>query len=252
MDSNKTAAVIIIGNEILSGRTQDINLSFIAGRLAGMGLELSEARVIPDIETVIVGTVNECRDRFDYVFTTGGIGPTHDDITTHSIARAFDLAVIRDETAVKLIEAYYPAKDLTDARLKMADVPEGAILIDNPVSGAPGYQVENVFVLPGVPKIMQAMFDGLTDSLVKGDPIISRTVVTDLREGQIADGLCLLQDDYPHINIGSYPFFKNRKFGVNIVMRGTKMDDLLELDNAMREMLKLLGGKILDDLAESE
>ncbi len=246
MTDVQTACVIIIGNEILSGRTQDVNLSFIAARLEGLGIILAEARVIPDEEDVIISTVDECRRKFSYVFTTGGIGPTHDDITTVSIARVFSLEVKRDAEAQRLLENYYPAKDLSDARLKMADIPEGAKLILNPVSGAPGFQVENVFVLPGVPKIMQAMFEGIVDRLTTGAPILTSSVITNMREGQIADGLSLLQEDYPEISIGSYPFFKDRKFGINVIMRGTDKDHLDELTSALKEMLKLLGGKILE------
>lgn len=246
MDVSKTACVVIIGNEILSGRTQDVNLTFIASRLEQLGIVLAEARVIPDIEEVIIQTVEECRHKFSYVFTTGGIGPTHDDITTATIARVFSREVKRNAEAQRLLEEYYPAKDLSDARLKMADIPEGAELIHNPVSGAPGFQLDNVFVLPGVPKIMQAMFEGIVDRLTASDPILTSSVITNLREGQIADGLTLLQEDYPEISVGSYPFFKDRKFGVNIIMRGTDKDRLDELTESMREMLKLLGGKILE------
>lgn len=245
MNDQQTASVVIIGNEILSGRTQDVNLSFIASRLEDLGIILSEARVIPDIEHVIIETVDECRKKYSYVFTTGGIGPTHDDITTAAIAKAFNKEIVRNPEAQRLLEAYYPANDLSDARLKMADIPLDAELIDNPVSGAPGFQLNNVFVLPGVPKIMQAMFDGITDRLTASAPILTSSVITDMREGQIADGLALLQEDYPEISIGSYPFFKNRKFGVNVIMRGTNQSRLDELTDAMQEMLKLLGGKIL-------
>lgn len=244
---SKRAAVIIIGNEILSGRTQDINLPFLANRLSELGIPLAEARTIPDIEAVIVQTVNELRARFDYVFTTGGIGPTHDDITSASIAKAMSVEIERNPMAQRLLEEYYPNKDITDARLKMADIPVGAELIYNPISGAPGFQLQNVFVLPGVPKIMQAMFEGITERLVAGPAILTSSIVTDLREGKIADGMSLLQEEYPSISIGSYPFFKDRRFGVNIIMRGTDDGELQELTYAMKEMLKLLGGKILDD-----
>lgn len=241
----KTSFVIIIGNEILSGRTQDVNLSWLGQRLDQLGVPVTEARIIPDVTQTIVDTVNHARKNFDYVFTTGGIGPTHDDITAASLAQAFKVEIERNAEAQATLEAYYPAKDLTDARLKMADIPVGASLIDNPVSGAPGFQLENVFVLPGVPKIMQAMFDGMTDRIIGGDPVLTRSVVTDLREGQLADELTLLQNNYPEISIGSYPFFKDRKFGVNLIMRGTSEATLNQLEQEAQAMIQKLGGNIL-------
>ena len=245
MSSQYTAGVIIIGNEILSGRTQDVNLSFIAKRLEKLGILLAEARVIPDIEQTIIDVVGLAAKQYNYVFTTGGIGPTHDDITTSSIAKLFHAEVRRNPEAQTLLESYYPAKDLTDARLKMADIPVGSQLIENPVSGAPGFQLDNVFVLPGVPKIMQVMFDGLTDRLVGGDPILTESIVTNLREGQIAEGLLILQREYPDISIGSYPFFKDRKFGVNVIIRGTRQDSLDTLKQKIIDLIISLSGKIL-------
>lgn len=245
MSKHYSAAIIIIGNEILSGRTQDVNLSFIAKRLEQLGIRLLEARVIPDVEQTIIDVVTTAAEDYDYVFTTGGIGPTHDDITTASITRAFNAEIVRNAEAQALLEAYYPASDITDARLKMADIPTGAILIPNPISGAPGFQLHNVFVLPGVPKIMQAMFDGITDRLIGGDPILTLSVITDLREGQIAEGLTELQNAYPVISIGSYPFFKHRKFGVNIILRGTIISELEELQSKIIDLVKAQHGEIL-------
>lgn len=241
----KNSFVIIIGNEILSGRTQDMNLPYLGERLDQLGLPVAEVRIIPDVLEKIVETVNFGRTHFDYVFTTGGIGPTHDDITTVSIARAFAVSIERNRAAQTILEAYYPARDLTDARLKMADIPVGASLIDNPISGAPGFQMENVFVLPGVPKIMQAMFEGITDRLTGGAPVLTRSVITDLREGQLADDLGQLQLKYRDVSIGSYPFFKNRRFGVNVILRGTCVEMLDELEQATTDMIKKLNGKIL-------
>ncbi len=246
MSKQYTASVIIIGNEILSGRTQDVNLSFIAQRLEKLGIILTEARVIADVEQTIIDVVREASREYHYVFTTGGIGPTHDDITTASIAKAFDKKVVRNSEAQTLLEAYYPVKDLTDARLKMADIPEDTVLIENPVSGAPGFQLNNVFVLPGVPKIMQAMFDGITDRLIGGDPIVTESVITNLREGQIAEGLTQLQNQYPNISIGSYPFFKNQKFGVNIIMRATDINLLAVAKSDTEKLLLSLGGQLLE------
>jgi len=241
----KSSFVIIIGNEILSGRTRDMNLPYLGQRLDQLGIPVAEARIIPDVLEKIVKTVNFGRTHFDYVFTTGGIGPTHDDITSVSVARAFAVSIERNQAAQTILEAYYPASDLTDARLKMADIPAGATLIDNPVSGAPGFQMENVFVLPGVPEIMQAMFEGITDRLTGGAPVLTRSVITDLREGQLANDLKQLQLKYHDVTIGSYPFFKNRRFGVNVILRGTCVEILDELEQATMDMIKKLNGKIL-------
>lgn len=242
----KHSFIVIIGNEILSGRTRDSNLHFLGRRLDELGCPVAETRIIPDITRTIVDTVNHARKHFDYVFTTGGIGPTHDDITSASLALAFNVAIERNPEAQQALEEYYPADDLTDARLKMADIPVGARLIDNPVSGAPGFQMENVFVLPGVPKIMQAMFEGITDRLTGGPPVLTRSVITNLREGQIAGALQTLQDRYPDISIGSYPFFKNRRFGVNVILRGTDAQLLDQLESETVDAMRQLGGEILD------
>ena len=244
-DTVKTAAVVIIGNEILSGKTCDANLAFLGSRLSDLGIELREARVVPDEERAIIDTVNECRSRYSYVFTTGGIGPTHDDITSATIARCFNVPLSRNGKAVACLENYYKNGDINDARLKMADIPEGAELIINPVSGAPGFHLENVFVLPGIPVIMQAMFDGITDRLVGGPPIISHSIATNLREGIIAGGLGKIQENYPQVRIGSYPFFRGGLLGVNLVMRSTNQE---MLDSAAKDITKLindLSGRIL-------
>ncbi|MEE9552606.1 MAG: molybdopterin-binding protein [Gammaproteobacteria bacterium] len=249
MCADITAGVIIIGNEILSGRTQDSNLSFIGRRLDELGIHLVEASVIPDKEQVIIDTVNEYRNAYDYVFTTGGIGPTHDDITALSIARAFDIELERNPEAVTRLENYYEPGNVTGARLKMADVPVGAHLIDNPISGAPGFQIENVFVMAGVPAIMQLMFDGITDRMTGGDPILTASVATNIGEGTLADGLNELQDRYSDISIGSYPYFRNRRLGVNIVMRSTDVALLAELSAQVKSLIQQLGGKIVEEHA---
>ena len=216
-----TACLIIIGNEILSGRTRDANLEIIGKKCDALGIRLTEARIIADVEADIVETVNTCRELFTYVFTTGGIGPTHDDITAAALANAFAVDLLRNEEAVNALDRYYEPGRLTDARLKMADIPAGARLIDNPVSGAPGFQLENVFVLPGVPSIMEAMFDGLTDRLVGGDPILTTNVTTNLPESEVADDLGALQEKYPDVGMGSYPYFRKGKLGLNLVLRST-------------------------------
>lgn len=232
-----TACLIIIGNEILSGRTQDKNLSWLAAQLNEIGVGLSECRVIPDVEQVIVDTLNACRANFTYVFTTGGIGPTHDDITTAAVAKAFGLPVIRHAQALKALQAHYASQDLNEARLKMADVPEGATLISNPVSAAPGYSVENVYVMAGVPRIMQAMFDGLKSQLKGGAKVHSRTLSAYITEGVIAGALTQVQQHYPDIEIGSYPFMREGRLGTSLVARGS---DVARLDKAARAIEDML------------
>jgi molybdenum cofactor synthesis domain-containing protein len=229
-----TAAVIIIGNEILSGRTQDANLAWLAARLGGIGIQVREARVVPDEEAEIVRAVNECRARHDQVFTTGGIGPTHDDITAACVAKALGLPFGRHPEALRRLVAYYPPERLNEARLKMADTPEGAELIDNPVSAAPGFRVENVYVLPGVPRIMQAMVDGLVPKLRGGPPVLSRTIVAFAPEGEIAKPLAEIQGHHPEVEIGSYPFMRFGQFGTSLVFRGT---DRQRVDAAVEELL---------------
>jgi molybdenum cofactor synthesis domain-containing protein len=216
-----TAAFAIIGNEILSGRTQDSNLAYVAQGLEKLGIRLREARVVPDIEDEIVAAIDALRARYDYVFTSGGIGPTHDDITAASIAKAFSLPIIRHPDAVKALQRHYAPGDLTDARLKMADMPEGSLLIDNPVSNAPGFQIGNVFVMAGVPAIMRAMFDGLRQRLVGGEPMLQRTISCGLGEGAIAADLNEVQQRFPAVEIGSYPFFRRGAFGTSLVLRAT-------------------------------
>lgn len=244
--TNPTAILLIIGNEILSGRTRDANLAFIGKRCDQLGIHLQEARVIEDDEQKIISTVNETRKDFDYVFTTGGIGPTHDDITSASIARAFGVEIERNADAVAALQAYYPPGKINDARLKMADIPRGATLIENPVSGAPGMQMENVFVFPGVPSITQAMFDGITDRLVGGLPVLTASVRTNLTEGIIAGGLEEIQNRYPDVSIGSYPYFREGKPGVNLVMRSTDPDKINSTSTEIRELINNLGGIVLN------
>ena len=241
-----TACLIIIGNEILSGRTQDANLAIVGKKCDALGIRLIEARVIADVEADIVETVNTCRRLFTYVFTTGGIGPTHDDITAAAIARAFNVEVVRNEEAVDAMDRYYEPRRLTEARLKMADIPEGARLIDNPVSGAPGFQLENVFVLPGVPSIMDAMFDGLTDRLVGGDPVLTDNITTNLLESEIAAGLGVLQEKYPDVSMGSYPYFRKGKLGVNLVLRGTDAGRMNAAADELVTTIMRLKGKVLN------
>lgn len=243
MTSEKTvnACLVIIGNEILSGRTQDANLAYIAKGLNSVGVRLREVRVIPDVAETIVATINEVGAKFDYVFTTGGIGPTHDDITSECVARAFGVKLILHPEAKRLLETNYKPGELNEARLRMAHVPEGAVLIDNPVSGAPGFQIGNVFVMAGVPRIMQAMFEGIKHRLVGGAPVLSRSVVCALPEGIVAEGLGRLQQRYPELDIGSYPFYR-RGGGVALVLRGTDAARLSAAVADLIEMIRGLGG----------
>ncbi len=236
-----TACVLVIGNEILSGRTQDTNLQFLGRRLNDLGIRLREARVIPDIPEVIVDVVNECRAKFDYVFTTGGIGPTHDDITSGSIAAAFGVKLHRHPEAIALLAPYYGPGEFTEARMRMATVPEGAELIHNPVSAAPGFRMENVFVMAGIPSIMQAMFETLTHLLIGGEPVLSRSIRVVVGESVIAPGLSELQNRYPDIDIGSYPAVRRRQFGVSVVLRGTDAGVLEGALAELKEMLRELG-----------
>ena len=246
MSKDYSACVIIIGNEILSGRTQDLNLAYIGKRCDELGIALLETRVIPDLEDKIVATVNECRRNFSYVFTTGGIGPTHDDITSAAIALAFNKKIVRSEEAVAVMDSYYESGKLTESRLKMADVPEDSILIDNPVSAAPGFQLENVFVFAGVPMILQAMFDGIADRLIGGAPVITANVATNLGESALAEKLGLLQDNYSDVSIGSYPYFKMGKLGVNLVLRSTDAARVEALKQELLSMILSLGGEVVD------
>ena len=219
-----SAAIIIIGNEILSGRTKDINTSTIATWLNQLGVRVQEVRVIPDIEEVIVKTINEVRKKNTYVFTTGGIGPTHDDITAVSISKVFRLKYEINKEAFKILEAYYKPGEFNEGRQKMAWTPANAKLILNPASGAPGFIVQNVFCLPGVPSILKSMLGGLKNEISGGKPIISHTINLRTVEGEIAKSLTYIQDNNKDVEIGSYPFFRLGKVGVSIVIRSTEED----------------------------
>jgi molybdenum cofactor synthesis domain-containing protein len=244
-----TACVIIIGNEILSGRTHDANLPYLAKALNGVGIRVMEARVVRDDECAIVEAVDACRHAYDYVFTTGGIGPTHDDITAACLAEAFGVELVRDPRAVDLLTRHYAAAELNEARLKMAEVPQGATLIDNPVSSAPGFRIGNVVVLPGVPRILQAMVDGLVVNLRGGDPVLSRTISAFTTESGIAAPLSAVQDAHPKVEIGSYPFVRSGRFGVSLVVRST---DRAALDAAAVAVAAMLRGLAIEPILEDE
>ena len=216
------AAIIIIGNEILSGRTQDVNLVAISKWLNELGVKLEEVRVIPDIENYIIKTIKNVRRKFKYIFTTGGIGPTHDDITSKSIAKAFNLSYGYHKEAYEILEKHYTPGEFNDGRKKMAVLPDKASLIFNPSSAAPGFIVENVFCLPGVPSILKSMLGGLNDKIVGGKKILSKTINLRTVESEIADSLEKVQNKFKNVDIGSYPFFKKGKIGVSIVIRSTE------------------------------
>lgn len=240
---NPTAGVIIIGNEILSGKTQDSNLQFIGQKLADLGIRLEEAIVIPDVEATIVATVNAYRARYSYVFTTGGIGPTHDDITSACIAKAFGVSLIKHPEAVRRLERAYKRARLTDQRMKMAEVPTGASLVDNPISQAPGFQMENVFVLAGIPAVARAMFESLAPTLQSGPAIISKSVDGYLAESAIAKQLGEINDRFPNVDIGCYPFFRAKRFGANVVARGTDAHAVHQVIDAVFALMDELGGE---------
>jgi molybdenum cofactor synthesis domain-containing protein len=242
------AALVIIGNEILSGRTEDRNIPFLAERLDNLGIQLAQVRIVPDIESDIVEAVNSLRKRYQYVFTVGGIGPTHDDITTISIARAFGRVMERNTDAMRRLRKHYKTDELNDARARMADMPRDVVLIDNPVSAAPGFIIENVYVMAGVPEIMQAMFDSFADSLQGGKPLKTKTLQTNLREGQIAVSLAKIQKNYHNVVIASYPYFKDGYVGVSLVLRSA---DDMALQRATNEVRKLLQA-IQDHRIEAE
>ena len=220
------AAIIIIGNEILSGRTKDINTSIIAIWLNSLGVRVQEVRIISDIEKVIISTINQLRTKYNYVFTTGGIGPTHDDITAQSISKAFDVEYEVHKEAYKILEDYYKNKEFTEGRKKMAWMPDKAKLILNPTSGAPGFIMDNVFCLPGVPSILKSMLGGLKNEISGGRPIISHTINLRTVESKIAKSLASVQNNNKDVEIGSYPFFRAGKLGVAIVIRSEEQSKI--------------------------
>ena len=232
------AALIIIGNEILSGRTQDKNLSYLANWLNEIGIQLSEVRVIRDEEKVIIDTVNHLRSEYDYVFTTGGIGPTHDDITSLSIARAFGAELEINDKALAILKEYYKDGELTEARMKMTMIPVGAELVDNPVSKAPGFKMDNVFVMAGIPSIMQGMLEGARMFLKGGDVVKSMSIDVFTPESNVAQALTDLQKKYNDVEIGSYPFSKDNRFGTTLVMRSSNEKRLQQCDVELKELMK--------------
>ena len=237
------AAILIIGNEILSGRTQDTNTSTLANWLNAIGVKVNEVRVVPDIEKKIIDTLNILREENDYVFTTGGIGPTHDDITAQSVAKAFGLKYEIHKEAFKILEAYYQPGEFNEGRQKMIWMPANAELILNPTSGAPGFSVKNVFCLPGVPSILKSMLGGLKNRIVGGQPILSHTISLKTVESEIASSLTKVQDKNKEVEIGSYPFFHAGKLGVSIVLRS---EDQAKIDLCNSQILEFIKEKKIE------
>jgi molybdenum cofactor synthesis domain-containing protein len=240
-----TAAVLVIGNEILSGRTQDTNLAYLARKLNEYGIQVREARVVPDIERDIVEAVNALRTRYDYVFTTGGIGPTHDDITADCIAAALGVDLVVSPEFTALIERRPAPPEIMEARMRMARIPRGGGLIDNPL-GPPGFYIGNVYVMAGIPRVMQQMVDSLAGKLRRGATVRSRSVTAYLTESQLARRLSQIQDEYPHIDLGSYPFHRDERYGTTLVMRGTDEAGLDAMLDAVSRMITENGGEPVD------
>ena len=232
-----TACVLIIGNEILSGRTQDTNLNHMAATLGDWGIQVREARVIPDIETEIVSAVNEMRRKYDYVFTTGGIGPTHDDITAASIAKAFGVPLVTNPVIEARILSRKAPREVTASRLRMALIPEGAFLVENITGGPQGFCIGNVYVMAGIPAVMRAMLASLEGKLDAGLPVRSRTVTAYVGESTIAAALTRIQDDFPDVDLGSYPFFREDRYGTSLVMRGVEEEDLDGMLEAVKQAI---------------
>jgi molybdenum cofactor synthesis domain-containing protein len=241
MPATVTAALLVIGDEILSGRTKDKNIGYIAEYLTGIGIDLREVRVVPDVEEEIVGAVNALRARYTYVFTTGGIGPTHDDITADAIAKAFGVAIDIDERARAMMLERYAPEDLNEARLRMARIPDGADLIENPISKAPGFRVGNVIVMAGVPSIMQAMLDAVAPTLSTGAKMIVQTIpAEDIPEGLYAAGLSEIAKAHADVSIGSYPSFSVAGFRNQIVVRGKDPAAVAAAVDAVRSLIAQL------------
>ena len=243
MAASVTAALLIIGDEILSGRTKDKNIGYIAEYLTGIGVDLREVRVVPDVEEEIVAAVNALRSRYTYLFTTGGIGPTHDDITADCIAKAFGVGIDHDPRAVAALRERYTPEELNEARMRMARIPQGADLIENPISKAPGFRIGNVFVMAGVPSIMQAMLDNIAPTLETGARMIVATIEAEgLAEGIYAEGLGQIASAHEGVSIGSYPSFSASGFRNQIVVRSKDPEAVEKAAADVRELLGRLKG----------
>lgn len=240
------AAILVIGNEILSGRTKDANVAYLGAELAARGITLAEVRIVRDDQAAIVSALNALRASHSYVFTSGGIGPTHDDITSAAVAKAFGVPLVRDREAVRRLQERYGEGELNAARLKMAEIPQGAELIDNPVSAAPGFRIGNVLVMAGVPRILQAMFDGIRHTLAGGAAQLSLSISLSVREGDLAEGLARIQDRHARVEVGSYPTFSEGRSQVAIVARGTKPAELDRVVAEVRALAAELGAPVLE------
>jgi molybdenum cofactor synthesis domain-containing protein len=238
--TNPTAAILVIGDEILSGRTRDSNMHFLAGELTRIGITLSEARIVPDIHAEIIAAVRALSSRYTHLFTSGGIGPTHDDITADAVAEAMGTPISHRADAMALLQAHYDRSGLpfNEARQRMARIPEGAALIDNPVSTAPGFTLGNVHVMAGVPNIFEAMVASVLPKLTGGPPLLSQSLRVNRGEGEIAGPFGALAAEFPDLSMGSYPFIQNGAHGTNLVIRGT---DPGLLDQAMVKLTRLFG-----------
>ena len=243
-----TAAMLIVGNEVLSGRTQDKNLAFVANALGDIGVDMREVRIVPDEMDEVIDAVNALRAKYTYVFTTGGIGPTHDDITADCIAAAFGVKLGMHPLAVQLLEAHYDAQgiEFNAARARMARIPEGASLIENPVSTAPGFRIENVHVMAGVPKIMQAMMENILPTLEGGEKLSSITVTSQVPEGSIAEAMEKLQAAHSEVSIGLYPFYGADGAGVSVVARGTDKAALAAVEHAVKTLFGDMGMPLIE------
>ena len=245
MPDTITAAIIVIGNEILSGRTKDRNIAYLANALTEIGVRLMEARIVSDKQSEIVAAVNSLRHRYDYVFTTGGIGPTHDDITADSVAAAFGVGIGHHDEVYKTLKTYFEARGMeaNEARMRMARIPDGASLINNDVSLAPGFQIDNVFVLAGVPRIAKSMFERARTRLRRGAMLHSRGICSHVGEGTVAAALSDIQDKYPEVEIGSYPWSRDGRYGTSLVARAADAELLECVAHELYAMVEELGGE---------
>ncbi len=235
---NPTACIIIIGNEILSGRTLDTNKNYLCKELTAIGIDVLEARVVKDDEKQIISSVNELRKKYNYVFTTGGIGPTHDDITSNSIAKAFKVKLIKNKKALNILKKFYNLNNLNQARQKMAYLPKGSELLYNPITKAAGFRIKNVYVMAGIPEIMKAMFLNIVKKLKRGLPEVSKTLLFNLPESSIAEHLSNIQNNYKEVEIGSYPFMSGKKRGVNIVLRSQNKKLIKKVEKEILKKIK--------------
>ena len=234
------ASLVIIGDEILSGRTEDKNLSYLAKWLGKLGIDICEVRIVLDVERDIINAVNNLRKKYDYVFTTGGLGPTHDDITTDSIAKAFGVEARVDVNALEKMKDFLNGKELTEPLLKMLKIPEGGELIYSPATKAPGYKIGNVFVMAGIPKIMQGMLEGMYDYLEKGDVVHSKSLDIMVGESLFAEDLALIQNKFKNVSVGSYPFSRDGVYGATIVIRSTQESDLASCESLVKDLIAKL------------